>query len=207
MKRYRTPVYISLIFFFFTASLIMVRAYFESRGFYTKGIEAFSNDDTYMAILYFGRSANWYFPGNPYVKHSIEGLWKVACKTEESGEIGFALKACYTLRGSLYGTKWFFIHHKEWLEKSNQKIAKLTVARHPHIQSEKVIAELNKEKKPRVVWAFLVVMSFLSWVGSALGLIFFSFDSNGNVKGKRAVVLGGLILGFFLLWIFSMLRA
>ena len=207
MKQHRILVYMTLISLFITVSLLLTRVYFESRSFYGKGKESLLNDDPYMAITYFGRSAKWYFPGNPYVKQSIEGLWSAACKAEERGEIEFALKACYTLRGSLYATKWLFMHHKEWIEPCNQKIADLTVARHPYIKRAKVITGLNKEERPIVIWAFFVVICFYGWIGSALGLIFFSFDSSGSMKWRNALFWGGLVLGFFLLWIFTMFRA
>ena len=207
MKQYRVSICVILLFLIATFILILGRVYSESKDFYRKGTESFLKDDLYMAALYFGRSAKWYFPGNPYVRRSIKGLLDTANKAEEIGETEFALKACYTLRGSLYGTKGLFMPHKEWLEPCNQKIADLTVIRNPYVKREKVLQGLYKKVGPRVGWALLVVLGFWGWIGTTIGFIYFSFDSSGAMAGKKAALWGGLVLGLFLLWIFSMMRA
>jgi hypothetical protein len=97
--------------------------------------------------------------------------------------------------------------YKQWLEPCNEKIANLTVAQNPSVKRERVLSDLHRRVGPRGGWAAMVLLGFWGWVGGTVCFIWFSFDSSGKMAGRKAVFLGGTTLGFFVLWIFSMLRA
>jgi hypothetical protein len=206
MRQGRT-VAILVLLLLVPVTLVLGRSFLESRRFYRLGTASYAKGDMQMAVGYLGRAGKWYFPGNPYVRRALEGLWNIGQKAEETGDKEVALKAYCTLRGALYGTKGLFMPHKAWLGPCNQKIAEVTVSQNPLLDAEQVLSGLQAPVGPSAWWAILVFLGFLGWVGGILGLIIHAFDRSGGMQGKRAALWGGLSLGFFLLWVFSMLKA
>jgi len=207
VTRYRAHAALTLTLMSVIFCLIMGRVFLESRDYFRKGTASLEADELYMAVVHFGRAAKWYFPGNPYVLRSLRSLWETGQRAEEMAEERIALKAYYTLRGCLYGTRWFYMPYREWLDPCNQRIADLTVVNDPHVSEETVLANLQGQVGPSVVWALFVVLGFWGWIGSVFGFVWFSFDASGSMDGRKAVAWGGVGLGFFVVWVLSMLRA
>jgi hypothetical protein len=57
------------------------------------------------------------------------------------------------------------------------------------------------------MWAAVVEIGFVGWVGSAVGFIFRAMDKNAKFIGKKALFWGSLILVFYIIWIIGSLNA
>jgi hypothetical protein len=57
------------------------------------------------------------------------------------------------------------------------------------------------------MWAAVVEIGFLGWVGSAVGFIFRALDRDGKFIGRKALFWGGTLAVFYTLWIIGMLSA
>ena len=57
------------------------------------------------------------------------------------------------------------------------------------------------------MWAAVVEIGFLGWVGSAVGFIFRALDKDGKFIGRKALFWGSTLAIFYTLWIIGMLSA
>ena len=57
------------------------------------------------------------------------------------------------------------------------------------------------------MWAAVVEIGFLGWVGSAVGFIFRALDRDGKFIGRKALFWGISLAVFYTLWIIGMLSA
>ena len=57
------------------------------------------------------------------------------------------------------------------------------------------------------MWAAVVEIGFLGWVGSAVGFIFRALDREGKFIGRKALFWGCTLAVFYTLWIIGMLSA
>ena len=136
---------------------------------------------------------------------------------EKKGDERAALEAYFSLRGSLYGVRSFYVPHAEWIEKTNESIANIWAARDPYSAEERKMSAgerkeeylkiLRKDRAPKVGWSVVTEIGFFGWVGSALIFIFTFLKKEGGLAKRRALVWGGCIIIFYFLWIMGMVRA
>jgi len=114
-----------------------------------------------------------------------------------------------SIRNASYGTTHVFTPGEEWIKRVESKINALSGA--PG-QKEGGKAEPWPPKRgphPHPLWSVAVVLGFLGWVGSAVGLIFSAWPraaSDGNPFREKVVWLL-LVLAFGVLWFAGMVMA
>lgn len=57
------------------------------------------------------------------------------------------------------------------------------------------------------MWAAVVEIGFLGWIGSTIGFIFRAINKENKFVGKKALFWGGLIAVFYTLWIIGLVKA
>lgn len=56
------------------------------------------------------------------------------------------------------------------------------------------------------VWALICLAGFYGWILTTIGFIFKSFPVKGVFHGKSAVVWGGSVVFFYIIWLAGMLN-
>jgi hypothetical protein len=190
--------------------LVWGRAFYGSWKAFEEGETFLKEGEHIRAITYFDRSIHWYTPFNPYVNRSAERLWEIGEQAEERGDIKLALIAFRTIRGGFYAARSLYTPGKDWIQKSDEKI-ELLVRTETIASGDTELPELRKQEVlgPKPFWSFLVVTSFLGWVGSVICVIVFSFGGGPNARllYSSFVKWGGAALIFFVLWLVGMMKA
>jgi hypothetical protein len=187
-------VIVILIFFV----IVWARALYGSRENFIRGETFLKEGQTIRAVTFFDRSIHWYTPLNPYVQKSAERLWVIGQRAEQAGDSKLALIAFSAIRSGFYGASHLVTPGKEWIKKVDAKLHDLGAGgknvRDPH---------------PDAFWSVVVVLGFLGWVGSVIGLILRVLGpgrGSGN-PGVSVIRWAGLIVIFFILWIWGMFKA
>ncbi len=111
------------------SAMVVAKAYYRSAKEFNMGEDALKKQEFNMAITHFERSIHWYTPFNKYVSGSAERLWEIGEIAEKKGDPSLALLAYRSLRSSFYAVRSFYTPHKEWINKCDEKILTLTLAR------------------------------------------------------------------------------
>ena len=56
-------------------------------------------------------------------------------------------------------------------------------------------------------WGILGEIGFVGWVGCTVGFIFRAFGDDDSFYARKAVFWGSLVVLFYALWVFGMLKA
>jgi hypothetical protein len=186
--------------------VVWARAFYGARESYKKGETLMKEGQTIRAITFFDRSIHWYTPLNPYVQKSAEKLWAIGEKAEKTGDKRLALIAYDSIRNGFYGDTHFVTPGKNWIRKVDSKLASLR-----HSEAEKAglppaKTYSGKSPYPAPFWSVVVVIGFLGWIGSLIGLIVGTFKRGGFRPGKGIIWLGFSFL-CFILWVAGMVKA
>lgn len=201
----------------FILGSIFVKVYVSSMQEYRRAEEAYQAGDLDTALERYEHAVQWYTPHSPWVRQSVESLWRMGSDAEETGNVDRALAAYRALRGSLYAVRSFYTPYREWISRCDEKIATLSAGKIAQTQAgkerpfEDIRAEslrlLKKDHAPSVGWAILAEVGFFGWVGSAIGLIFRAYRDAGRLKGRAALRWGLAIIVFYALWTLGLSRA
>jgi hypothetical protein len=189
--------------------ILWVRVFYGSLQDYKTGETLLKENQTIRAITYFDRSLHWYAPLNPYVERSAKRLWEIGEKAEKEGDIRIARIAFESIRNAYYGTSHVITPGQKWIDKAESRIKKLEGGKaHEHGEDAKV-AEAPKSPHPHAVWSVAVVLGFLGWAGSIVGLIVFAFRKERATEKthRKGLVWVSLILAFAALWVAGMVMA
>ncbi|MDC4204200.1 MAG: hypothetical protein MPW14_05185 [Candidatus Manganitrophus sp.] len=201
-----------LIFF----SMIYLKVFFSSRAEFRTAEAALAKGNDREAIIHYERAILWYLPIGGYVEPSAEALWKLATALEEKDK-KLALEAFRSLRSGFYAARSFYTPGKEWIARSDQKIASLMAQELPYSEADKkktveqrteeALAILKRPLKPHTGWSIVLEIGFWGWVAGVLLFIMTGFNAENRVIPKRGLLLGGWIVFFYALWIVGMMNA
>lgn len=204
---------LSILFFF---SMIYLKVFLSSRAEFRAAESARMNGDDQEAMIHYERAILWYLPIAGYVEPAAEALWRLGTQLEEKDK-KLALEAFRSLRSGFYGTRSFYTPGQEWIARSDQKIAALMAQEPPYSDADKkktleerteeALAILKRPQKPHAGWSIVLEIGFWGWVSGVLLFIMTGFSAENRVIPKRGLLLGGLILFFYSLWIVGMMNA
>jgi len=213
----RRKVVLGLGLVVFILASIFIKVYVSSMQEYRRAEAAYEAGDLDTALERYEHAVQWYTPRNPWVRRSIESLWRMGRDAEEAGDTTRALAAYRALRGSLYAVRSFYTPYPEWIARCDEKIATLSASKIAQTEAgkkrpfEEIRAEslrlLKKDHAPSVGWAILAEVGFFGWVGCAIGFIFRAYRDAGRLKGRAALRWGLAIIVFYALWALGLSRA
>jgi len=181
--------------------VLWVRVFYGSMEDYKTGETLLKENQTIRAITYFDRSLHWYAPLNPYVERSAKQLWEIGERGEKEKDTRLALIAYESIRNGFYGASSFFRPGQDWVQSAERKIHALSA-----LQGGAETAQASKDPQPHVLWSVAVVIGFLGWIGSLMGLIVVIFKQGEARRGKGVFWLGSSLL-CFILWLVGMINA
>ncbi len=177
------------------------RVFYGSMQDYKTAETLLKENQTIRAITYFDRSLHWYAPLNPYVERSAKRLWEIGERAEQEKDPRMALIAYESIRNGFYGASHVFRPGKDWIQRAESKIRFLS-----SLMGTGESTAAKKDPQPDVLWSVVVVIGFLGWVGSLLGLILVLFRQ-GEVRGSKGIFWFGFSFLCFILWLVGMTKA
>ncbi|PIQ97733.1 MAG: hypothetical protein COV67_02505 [Nitrospinae bacterium CG11_big_fil_rev_8_21_14_0_20_56_8] len=166
------------------------------------------------AVLHYGRSLHWYLPGLPSRNKAAEGMWNVAQQFEDKEKLEEALSVYRQLRGSIYSVRSLYTPDVSWIERCNEKIARLMALLPPSSEMERsksfdqrksdALNLLSRSVPPHTFWSLVAVGGFIGWVTCALGWIVRGFTPSGEFSVRRALPWGGGFMACYGLWILGL---
>ncbi|MFH1262254.1 MAG: hypothetical protein V1495_02250 [Pseudomonadota bacterium] len=196
------------------AACVAIKVLYESRREWNEGWTAVRAGRTEDAILHLERAIHWYLPGNPFTGKAVRALWEIG-QGAEASDPARALLAYDALRGSLHSIRSFYWPYREWIEKSNERIAQLRASeeskRDPSRPFEKAL-EFHRQvliptDRPRIGWVLWAQLGFWGWIGSVVGWIFRGFDREGRMQMRRSLPWITALVLFFTVWVIGLSRA
>jgi hypothetical protein len=204
------------LFIFILFSMIYLKVFFSSRVEFRTAEAARLKGNDREAITHYERAILWYLPIGGYVEPAAEALWKLGLLLEEKDK-KLALEAFRSLRSGFYATRSFYTPGWEWIDRSDQKIASLMAQEPPYSEADKkktierrteeALAILKRPQKPHAGWSIVLEIGFWGWVSAVLLFIMTGFSAENRVIPKRGLLIGGLIILFYALWIVGMMNA
>lgn len=202
------------IFIFF--SMIYLKVFLSSRAEFRTAEAAQAKGDDREAIIHYERAILWYLPIGGYVEPAAEALWNLGSRLEEKDK-KLSLEAFRSLRSGFYATRSFYTPGQEWIGRSDQKIAAIMAQEPPYSEADKkksleqrteeALAILKRPQKLHTGWSIVLEIGFWGWVSGVLLFIMTGFGSGSRVIPKQSLVLGGLIIFFYTLWVVGMMNA
>ena len=196
--------------------VVWVRAFWGSLKAYHEGEDCLKEDQIIAAVTHFDRAIHWYTPFNPFVEKSAQRLWEISAEAQKRGDPRLAFIALRAIRRGFYSARSFYTPGKDWIDRAETRIAILLPLEETNeahvgrsITPTKNKTQAGKTSGPNVLWAIIMEIGFLGWIGSAIGLII-TFQRRS--KGSPAVPLppflwGALIVLFFTIWLIGMMKA
>lgn len=183
--------------------IVWGRVYYGSYQSYREGMVHLENQSLIRAITYFDRSIHWYTPLNPWVEKSAERLWDIGEQAEKEGDTRLALIAYRTIRQGFYAARSVYQPGKDWIQRSEKRIAQLV-----HQESSELSSPLPSQEiqDPDVLWSIVVVLGLFGWIGSMFGVIMAQWGpwrEKESWLGYRSPWIGAFFV-FLLLWLIGM---
>lgn len=186
--------------------ILWARAFYGSMKDYETGETLLKQSEIIRAITYFDRSLHWYAPVNPYLERAATRLWEIGEQAEKAGDKRLALIAYESIRNGFYGATHFVTPGKHWIRKVDAKLASLNRGQTENRETPQSSAFSGVSPYPSSFWSAVVVIGFLGWIGSLIGLITVAFRPGGDRRGKSILWLGSSLL-CFILWLVGMTNA
>jgi hypothetical protein len=186
--------------------VLWVRVFYGSMKDYETGEMLLKENQIIRAITYFDRSLHWYAPLNPYLERAATRLWEIGEKAEKAKDKRLALIAYESIRNGFYGATHFVTPGKHWIRKVDAKLASLNRGQTENRETPQASAFSGESRYPSSFWSAVVVIGFLGWIGSLIGLITATFRQGGDRGGKGILWLGSSLL-CFILWLVGMTNA
>ena len=196
--------------------MVWARAFYGSVQSYNEGEARMKKGEYITAVTFFDRSLHWYTPFNPYITKSAENLWRISELAEEAGDTRLAIIAARTLKRGFISARSFYVPGKEWIKRCDGRIDDLmeTFILEGGNAEKKVIGKNSvpdsaETNAPDVLWSLLLIVGFLGWIGTAIGLIISPFRADSEKGIFNFSTLKWIVLwaAFFALWIFGMMKA
>lgn len=194
-------------------AMLYIKVTLNSQDALRVGDGAYADGEIKTAIIHYERAIKWYTPWSVVVPRALERLWQLGTEAEARGDLPRALEAYQALRSSLYAVQSLYIPYQDWVTKSEERIAPLLAQTKAGtaVEADKLkqdtarfARQLQRHVGPHVGWAILVEVSFVSWIGATVGLIWYVFDDKGHFVPRQGFLWGGLVVLFFALWLIGM---
>ncbi len=198
-------------------AVVVVRVLHGAWTEFRAGDMALESGDLEQAVTHYERCLHWYVPFGATSARALDALWRIGEQAEAAGDRDLAMEAFQAIRSGLYATRSFYMPHRAWLRKVDERIAAIQVAYpggawpDPSLPDRERMAvaleTLARDPSPNPAWAALAVGGFLGWIAAAAGFIWRGVDSAGRWTGRRA---RWWALGFvvsYILWVVGMARA
>ncbi|MGE3540975.1 MAG: tol-pal system YbgF family protein [Candidatus Tectimicrobiota bacterium] len=194
-------------------AMLYMKVASNARASFRLGEEAYAAGEFKSAIASYERAIKWYTPWSAVIAQSIERLWHIGAEAETRQDLSLALQAYQTLRSSLYAVQSVYIPYQSWITESEARIAPLLarLKAGPGEDPERLTRDTARYAQqfqrpvgPHLGWAVLVACSFLSWVGTTIGLIWHVVDSEGRFVPRQGLCWGSFLVLSFALWLLSM---
>jgi hypothetical protein len=166
------------------------------------------------AIAHYRRSARWHVPGSPFVREALGALSDVAREAERAGDHERALLAWRSVRAAVMASRSFYVPHADRLAEANEHIAALMAADEPPpVDAGKSQVQLKEEhlallrsagQRPLLGWTLVLLVGFLTWVGSAFAFASRALDEEDRLVRREAWRWGGLVAAGLVLWLVGM---
>jgi len=114
-----------LIIFAIMIAMVWVRAYWQGSQQYDEGEANYAAGRYNLAITNYATSIHMYTPLGGYVDKSAQRLWDIGERYEKAGQYDWALIAYRELKSSFYAVRSFYTPHKDWIDRSDEKIQKI----------------------------------------------------------------------------------
>lgn len=191
---------------------VWVRAFYGSKHAHQQGEAYFANHEYINAITFFDRSIHWYTPFNPYVPKSAQRLWEICEQAQQRGDIHLALIAARTIRRGFLGARSFYVPGKDWITRSDRKIASLMgkgVSDQNTNRNAALSFSQQKSPEPDVFWTLVLEIGLFGWIGSVIGFLMRGLTNGATPKlrSRRAAFWGVMVIIFYALWIVGMVRS
>jgi len=106
-------------------AMVWGRAYWQGSQQYDEGEKNFAAGRYNLAITNYATSIHMYTPLGGYVDKSAQRLWEIGERYEKAGQYDWALIAYRELKSSFYAVRSFYTPHKDWIERSEDKIREI----------------------------------------------------------------------------------
>lgn len=186
--------------------VLWARAFYGSMQDYDTGETLLKGNEIIRAITYFDRSLHWYAPVNPYLERAATRLWEIGEQAEKAGDKRLALIAYESIRNGFHGATHFVTPGKHWIRKVDAKLASLNRGQTENRKTPRSSAFSGESPYPSSFWSAVVVIGFLGWIGSLIGLITVTFRPGEDRRGKGLLWFGFSLL-CFILWLVGMTNA
>jgi hypothetical protein len=198
------------------ACVLFIKVSHSAKREFALGEEAYRGGGYKEAITHYERAIKWYTPFSRSVRLAVERLWEIGSAAEDRTDLNLALEAYRSLRSSLYAIRSFYLPFKDWIPRSEAKIASL-MARTSHAEGQgaeelqrdttRFTRILQRQKTPHMGGTVLVVVGFLGWIGATMGFIWRMCARNGMKVCRQGLLWGSCITVFFAMWVVGMLLA
>ncbi|MBN1295645.1 hypothetical protein JXA80_02625 [bacterium] len=126
-------------------AMVWITVYVRSSRHYHEGERFLKEGKLIEAITSYESSAHAYTPGNSYVARSLDRLWEIGERLEtQYSDPVYPLLAYRSLRSSVYAIRSYYMPHKEWIPRCDEKIGAL-VAIQIEKQQQAVAAKTEQQ--------------------------------------------------------------
>jgi len=114
-----------LIIFAIMIAMVWGRAYWQGSQQYEQGEKNLAAGKYNVAITNYATAIHMYTPLSGYVDKSAQRLWEIGENYEKAGQYDWALIAYRELRSGFYAARSFYTPHRDWIDRSDDKIQKI----------------------------------------------------------------------------------
>ena len=197
-------------------SVLLLRVLSSARQELHEADALLAQSDVDGAIVHYRRAARWYAPGSPYHVEALERLGQIAREAEAKTDIELALRAERAIRAAILATRSFYVPEQARLRSADEHIAMLMAEQPPpgmdagkskaQLRAEH-LALLEHDPSPSVLWTFVLLIGFASWVSAAFVFSVRAIDEQDRWVPEQAKKWGAVILVGFGLFVLGMALA
>lgn len=191
-------------------AMVVGRVVHSSRVLWQAGAASLAEGKAEQAVVYFGRAARMYAPGNPYAAQALGALLELGQGAEGKGDRPLALQAYREARSAVLSTRGLYTPNQGALARANERLAELMAAAEgsdPQLSREPIEARrawharaLARDEMPKVGWTLLALLGVALLIGGAVRMIWTGVTPQGEVRWRPALRWGGVsLLGFALM--------
>jgi hypothetical protein len=191
-------------------AMVVGRVVHSSRALWQAGTASLAEGQAGQAVVFFGRAARMYAPGNPYAARALAALMEQGRGAEGRGDRALALQAYREARSAVLSTRGLYTPNRDVLSRANERLAELMAAEEgadPQLAREPLAARrawharaLARDEMPKVGWTLLALLGVALLIGGAVRMIWTGVTPEGEVRWRQALRWGGVsLLGFALM--------
>ena len=164
------------------------RAWVEGARYTERAAVAEQEERLEDAVLEHRRAAQWYAPGSPYPRASLERLLALGDEAAAAGDVDAALVAWRNARIAILSTRWLVVPNEDLLPGLHERIGQamaVQVARGASpdtARAEAYRGQLDawRTRQPNPWLGLLASVGFGAWLVTLGGLAWRSWDENGQ---------------------------